>query len=117
LFLRAGNSERFEMPRYFFHVRDGADLSRDFEGQELPDLAAARHEAVSAVRELVGERLLHGGAIDGRTIEIANERDDVLAAVNASDVIFCEGQFRRYDDDVTKSAPVAMPISPKPSAQ
>lgn len=33
------------MPRYFFHLHDGIDR-RDPEGSELPDLDAARCEAV-----------------------------------------------------------------------
>ena len=30
------------MPRYFFHVRSGGDLTRDPDGAELPDIDAAR---------------------------------------------------------------------------
>jgi hypothetical protein len=33
------------VPRYFFHVHDGAELP-DEDGTELPDLASARNEAV-----------------------------------------------------------------------
>ncbi|WP_426959566.1 DUF6894 family protein [Muricoccus radiodurans] len=33
------------MPRYFFHVHDG-QASPDLEGTELPDLEAARRQAV-----------------------------------------------------------------------
>ena len=102
------------MPHYFFHVRDGGDISRDQEGQELPDLDAARQEAVNASRELIGERLLHGGAIDGREIQIADESDTVLAVVPSGEVLIQNGQFRSFSDDVTKSAPVTNPIFPKP---
>jgi hypothetical protein len=34
------------MPRYFFHVRDGASVQSDGNGLELPDVDAARKEAV-----------------------------------------------------------------------
>jgi hypothetical protein len=34
------------VPRYFFHISDGV-LIPDLEGSELPDLAAARVEAVA----------------------------------------------------------------------
>jgi hypothetical protein len=45
------------MTRFFFHVRDdGDDVSRDTEGQELPDLEAARQEALNSNREMLGER-------------------------------------------------------------
>ena len=97
------------MPRYFFHVREGSTLSRDAEGQELPDVEAARKEAISTAREILGEKLLHGGSLDNRTIEIADETGHVVDVVNARDVLFKGGQFRSYSDDVTQSAPVNTP--------
>jgi hypothetical protein len=46
------------MPRFFFNVHDGKDLT-DNEGTDLPDANAARNEAVSfagsLLRELNGE--------------------------------------------------------------
>ncbi len=97
------------MPRYFFHVRDGADFSRDCEGQELPSAEAARKEAISSGREMLGERLLHGGALNHRQIEIADETGHVVDTVSAADVLFQHGKLQSYDDDVTKSAPVMTP--------
>ncbi|MBA2587912.1 MAG: hypothetical protein H0U98_04730 [Alphaproteobacteria bacterium] len=97
------------MPRYFFHIREGESLSRDTEGQELADGAAARREAVSTGRELLGEKLLHGGELDGRIIEIANEKGEVLDRVSSNDVLFKDGKFRIYADDITQSAPVNTP--------
>ena len=100
------------MARYFFHVKgaDGA-VSRDREGQELPDLDAARAEAVSSNREMLGERLLHGGSLGPRQIEIADESGKLLATVSVHDVLMDDGQFRAFTDDVTKSAPVGLASS------
>lgn len=42
------------MPRYFFHVRDGADYP-DLQGTVLPDLAAARREALRFAGSLLAE--------------------------------------------------------------
>ena len=39
------------MPRYFFHVRIGRELTRDDEGIELPGIDAAVAEALKAARE------------------------------------------------------------------
>jgi hypothetical protein len=97
------------MPRYFFHVREGSQLSRDTEGQDLPNAEAARREAVSATREMLGEKLLHGGSLDHRTIEIADETGRVVDVVNANDVLFKQGELRTFSDDVTQSAPVTQP--------
>jgi hypothetical protein len=94
------------MPRFFFHVRDSDDVSQDTEGQELPDLEAARREAINANREILGEKLLHGGSLNHRQIEIANEKGDVLAVVDANDTLFQDGQLRSFPDDITQSAPV-----------
>jgi hypothetical protein len=96
------------MTRYYFHVRDNAgDLCRDNEGQELPDLAAARQEALNASRELLGEQLLHGGQIAPQQIEIAGERGDVLLTVDVRATLFQQDHLRLFRDDVTQSAPKA----------
>jgi hypothetical protein len=96
------------MTQFFFHVREkNGDVSRDTEGQDLPDLAAARREALNSNREMLGENLLHGGSLDHRRIEICDEKGDVLATVDARDTLFQEGQLRSFKDDVTKSAPTA----------
>jgi hypothetical protein len=106
------------MTRFFFHVRDDeSDLSRDTEGQEFPDLEAARQEAVNSNREMLGERLLHGGALDHRQIEIANAKGEILAVVNVQDTLYQEGQLRSFDDDVTKSAPSFKTTSSKPDGR
>ena len=100
------------MPRYFFHIRAGGDISRDTEGQDLPDAEAARREAINANREILGEKLLHGGALNNRQIEIADETGHVVDVVTANDVLFQHGKLRTYSDDVTQSAPVMQPRNP-----
>jgi hypothetical protein len=97
------------MPQFYFHVRDADGLTRDPEGQELPDLDTARREAVSAAREILGEKLLHGGSLNGRTIEITDESGQVMGQVNSRDILFQDGNFRIYTDDVTQSAPTNRP--------
>jgi Mg-chelatase subunit ChlI len=96
------------MPRYFFHVR-GADgeISRDIEGQDLPDLDAAKAEAVNSHREMLSEHLLHGGSRSQCEIAIAGQDGDVLAVVTAKDVLLHRGRVRDFRDDITKSAHTA----------
>ena len=86
--------------------------------RNLPDLEAARREAVNAIREMMGERLLHGGAIDGRADrDRRRERRVCWRWCNSGEVI-CPGRsVPLLRDDVTKSAPVANPISAKPAAK
>ena len=97
------------MPQFYFNVQDETGFTPDPEGQDLPDAQAARREAVSATREILGETLLHGGALNHRTIEITDENGHVVGHVNSRDVLFQDGQFRSYSDDVTQSAPANRP--------
>lgn len=97
------------MARYYFHVREGSILSRDQEGQELPDAEAARREAISTTREMLGERLLHGGSLSHRSIEIADETGRVVDVVHSREVLMQDGCLRSYSDDVTQSAPTNAP--------
>ena len=99
------------MPRYFFHVREGRDLNRDGEGQDFPDAEAARREAINLVREILGERLLHGGALNHCSIEIADgaEHGHVIDVVCSRDVLLKHGRFRSYPDDILQSTPTKPP--------
>ena len=96
------------MTRFFFHIREnGTDVSRDIEGQDFTDLEEARHEALNSSREMIGEKILHGGSLNNRQIEISDEKGEVLAVVSAQDTLFKDGHLRSFRDDVTKSAPIA----------
>jgi len=41
------------MTRYFFHIRDGDSLVLDEDGCELPNLAAAKREALQSAGDLL----------------------------------------------------------------
>jgi hypothetical protein len=97
------------MPRYFFHVREGSDLNRDAEGQDFADVEAARREAINSVREILGEKLLHGGALNHHSIEIADKTGHVVDVIYSRDVLIKDGRFRTYRDDIIQSAPTKPP--------
>lgn len=48
------------MPRYFRHIQQGEQRIDDPEGVELPDLDAARSEALEAIRGLLAEAIRTG---------------------------------------------------------
>jgi hypothetical protein len=48
------------MPRYFFHIADGGQITEDPEGEERPDLSAASTEAVETAREMIAQSVLAG---------------------------------------------------------
>ena len=65
------------MPRYFFNIRDGYDVDEDEEGIDLPDIEAARAEALATVEELRDE-LRDAGNIE---LEITDETGRRLLTV------------------------------------
>jgi hypothetical protein len=48
------------MVRYYFHVRKRGQLTRDEEGIDLPDISAAKQEALQGARELLAEAIKTG---------------------------------------------------------
>jgi hypothetical protein len=65
--------ERSAMPRFFFNIRDGYDVDEDDEGIELPDIEAARAEAIATVEELRDE-LSDAGNIELEIVDEAGRR-------------------------------------------
>jgi len=75
------------MPLFFLHVYNRTGCSRDEEGLELPDLEAARAEAVGGIRSILQDEVAHGSIdFEGR-IEIADESGQVLATVHFHDAV------------------------------
>ncbi len=65
------NPSRFEgMPRFYRHMQHGDQLIEDPEGIELPDLDAARADALRGVRGLLAEAIQKGtdGLLDDAVI-------------------------------------------------
>jgi len=75
------------MPRFFLHIEDGTQRIEDEEGSELPDLAAARQEALKAARQLWAASILDNRDISMRRFLIANADDDVIDTVAMDDAL------------------------------
>jgi hypothetical protein len=75
------------LTRYFLHLRDGEHLIRDLEGRDLPDLAAARTEAIQGARDILAEMLRAGEVLDGQSIAIADADDNVLDVVTFKSLV------------------------------
>ena len=71
----------FAMPHFYFHVVNGSGTTRDEEGVDLPDLEAARREALSGIRSILREEILDGRLDFGGTVHIADNHDHVLLDV------------------------------------
>ena len=60
------------MPRYFFNLRDGIELTVDPDGRDLPSIEAVREEAARAALKIITQPDGRRGA-DARRFEIVNE--------------------------------------------
>ena len=72
------------MPRYFFHVRDGASRTEDREGVELSDVEAARKHAVKAACRIWSKNPPDVGQND-QTFEVADETGTIVLRVSFSE--------------------------------
>ncbi|MBY5446575.1 hypothetical protein HFO93_24490 [Rhizobium leguminosarum] len=75
------------MPRFYFNILSEAGSLDDWEGTELPDLDAARMEAVRDARALMSSAVLLGYDIASRSIEIRNEAGDILLVLPFSEAV------------------------------
>ena len=75
------------MPHFYLHIRDGDVLIEDPDGSDLPDLDAARAEALAGARDILASRLRAGEVVDGQRIEITDATGGVLAVVPLKDAI------------------------------
>ena len=93
--------------RYFFHYLAGDARFDDDFGLENTDVAAAKAEAIHAVREMMADTLRRNErlAIDG-AVEITDERGALVAHLPLSDVAFGtvpESRYRRIFDHAPES--------------
>jgi hypothetical protein len=68
------------MPRYYLHLWDGDLFEEDQEGTDLPNLAAARDEALRFAREISGDLQ----APDRALVQVADERGSTLWTLQLS---------------------------------
>jgi uncharacterized protein DUF6894 len=64
---------RFDMSRYFFHLRRGQVTVLDQEGVELASIEDAAREATRRAQEIASKDALHGGVASSRVISIADD--------------------------------------------
>lgn len=75
------------MPRYFLHIRGGREDFEDSEGLVLPDLEAARHQAVAGARSILCEEVMNGHLHLDERIDIEDEARELLLSVHFRDVV------------------------------
>jgi hypothetical protein len=71
------------VPKYFFDIVDGGTYSRDDEGSELPDVEAAREEALGCLPELARSKLSSGDRRDV-IVDVRDETGQVIFTATLS---------------------------------
>jgi len=66
------------MPRYRFNIHNAIGFIPDEQGQELPDLEAARAEALRGARSLLAEEVRSGQMNLCGRLEVRDEKDDLV---------------------------------------
>jgi len=69
------------MARFYFHLRAGDELLPDDQGIDLPDVSAARQEAVLAAREILAEAIRSGRPKIPDAFVIADEAGRALDTI------------------------------------
>lgn len=69
------------MNRYFFNLRSGNEIARDRLGMFLPDLDAARAEALDTCRDLSLMAELSGEPVSDCELQIADADGEALLAI------------------------------------
>lgn len=78
------------MPRYYLHVFND-EISVDEEGRDLPDLEAAKREALEGARALVCEGVHKGHVNLGHRIEVETEGREHVLTVTFRESFTIEG--------------------------
>lgn len=75
------------MPRFYFHVCNGTGFVQDEEGQELPDLEAARAAAIKSARSIMASDVQRGALDLSSFIEIEDEASQLLHTLCFGDAV------------------------------
>lgn len=70
------------MPTFFFHIRRSEGEIRDSEGSVLPDLEAARREAILSARSILSQEVLQGDLPLHERIDIEDPEGRLLLSVS-----------------------------------
>lgn len=75
------------MPCFYFHVCNGTGFVQDEEGQELPDLEAARAAAIKSARSIMASDVQRGALDLSSFIEIEDETSQRLHTLCFGDAV------------------------------
>lgn len=70
------------MPRFYLHVCNGSGFVQDEEGQELPDLDAARLAAIRSARDIMASDVQRGILDLSSFIEVEDEERRLVLSLS-----------------------------------
>ena len=79
------------MARYFFHLHECGTITRDAEGQELPDDAAVREEALRLARNIMAGEIEGGRLCLLCKIEVHDEAGQLVMYMPFKDAVVVTG--------------------------
>ncbi len=74
------------MPRYFFHLYDDV-IAHDEEGMELPNVAAARLNALKGARDIIAEQVKRCYFVSSNWIYVVDEQGDPVMTLTFRDAV------------------------------
>lgn len=75
------------MPRYYLNIRWNGQ-NEDLDGEMFEDLAQARNEAISSIREIVADDVRGGrGLYLSRRLAILDEKRELVEELKFSDIL------------------------------
>ena len=75
------------MPLFYLHSRCDGVLIEDPDGSDLPDIGAARQEAIAAARDLWAEAVVKGIELSDRHFVVADEKCENVLDVPFTDAL------------------------------
>jgi hypothetical protein len=75
------------MTRYYFHIKDGADLIKDPEGTELLTAEEAKSQALKSARELWADAIKSGRDLGADAVVVADEHGQTLTFVPMTEAL------------------------------
>jgi len=69
------------MPRFFFDLNDGAEVTEDVDGVDLTNVEVAIAEAVQGARDLVAHGIMENEDVSGQSFRIRDNDGNTVARV------------------------------------
>jgi hypothetical protein len=85
------------VPTFYFHVCDGHRFDEAEEGHELPDVEAARREAIKSLRDLIAGDVCRGEANLGMFVEVEDANGQFLFKARMTTLAPRKRGFQAFD--------------------